>query len=87
MGAHKNKRWQGPAAGRGDAAPGFIEKTRFRGAGACTGCILRTLRSCALVREINEVNVNLLYNNCESYEVTEQLNNNCESYEVTEQLL
>ena len=66
-------------------ALGKSEKTRLGGAGACTGCILHTLRSCALVREINEVN--LLYNNCESYEVTEQLNNNCESYEVTEQLL
>jgi len=84
---------EGPAAEAGGAdgggqlvrGPGKSEKTRPGGAGACTGCILRTLRSCALVREINEVDH--LCNNCKSYEVTEQLNKNCESYEVTEQVL
>ena len=48
-------------------------------------CTFHYVRSCAPVRDINYVNI--LYNNCKSYEVTEQLNNDCESYEVTEQAL
>ena len=80
-----------PPRGEGRAARGYgralskSEKTMPGGAGASTGCIFHFLRACALVREINIVN--LLYNSCESYEVTEQVFYNCESYfEVTEQV-
>ena len=66
-----------PPRGEGRAAEGTgrelskSEKTMPGGAGARTGCIFHILRACALTREINKVD--LLYNNCKSYEVTEQV--------------
>ena len=62
---------EGPAAGGYRRALGKSEKTMLGGAGACTGCIFHFLRSCALARYINIVNI--IYNNCKNYEVTEQV--------------
>ena len=64
-------RGEGPAAGGDGRGLSKSEKTMPGGAGASTGCIFHYLRSCAPAREINIVN--LLYNNCKSYEVTEQV--------------
>ena len=65
------QRGKGRLRGVTSRALGKSEKTMPGGAGARTGCIFHFLRSCAPAREINIVN--LLYNNCKSYEVTEQV--------------
>ena len=62
---------EGSAAAEGRPGLRKSEKTMPGGAGVCTGCTFHFLRSGALVREINIVN--LLYNSCESYEVTQQV--------------